>query len=155
MKSLQQIVFSEDFHFSNYVVKFSKSSYYQMNSSQICREKWAHVKFLSFQKEVMRCKHLQNTSKSLWLQNPLSQDGQSQRQRAAWSGGHLTPLINLCIPAWIQPQQYLYLGTDSGGFFTNLHLWLEFDYLKMQIWLLTKGKSKRMMLKISGLEISA
>lgn len=68
MKSLQQIVFSEDLHFSNYVVKFSKSSYYKMNSSQICREKCAQVKFLSFQKEVMKCKHLQNTFdfKILW-----------------------------------------------------------------------------------------
>lgn len=68
MKSLQQIVFPGDLRFSNYVVKFSKSSHYQINSSQICRQKYAQVKFLSFQKEVMRCKHLQNMFdfKILW-----------------------------------------------------------------------------------------
>lgn len=68
MKSSQQIVFPEDLHFSNYVVKFSKSSHYQINSSQICREKCAQVKFSSFQKEVMRYKHLQNMFdfKILW-----------------------------------------------------------------------------------------
>lgn len=41
------------------------------------------------------------------------------------------------------------------GFLVNVHLRLEFDHLKIQIYLLTMEKSKRSVLKISGLEISA
>lgn len=58
MKSSQQIVFPGDLDFSNYVVKFSKSFHYQINSSQICKQKYILVKFLYFQKDVMSSKYL-------------------------------------------------------------------------------------------------
>lgn len=108
----QQIIFPGDLHFSNYVVKFRKSSRYQRNSNWICREKCAQVNFLSFQKEVMRCKHLQNIFdfKILWAKMGKVKGTELPGPEV------LTPLINLCIPAQIQPEQYLYLGTGWGIF---------------------------------------